>query len=256
MATDIEATRQAFRALHEDGCFILPNVWDLGGLRRVEKIGFKAIASTSAGLAWSLGKDDYELSRDDVVAHLRTLSNGSDLPVNADFENGFADEPDGVAAHVLLAARAGVAGLSIEDRGGDGLYPIGLGAARIRSARAALDREAPSVILVGRSEGFLIGDADIDRTIARLSAYAEAGADCLYAPGVTDPDDIRKIVAAVAPRPVNVLLMSPAMRVADLAALGVRRVSTGGSLAWAAWQAFDEAARSLMDEGALPVSRR
>ena len=256
MAQDFEATRQAFRALHEKGCFTLPNVWDLGGLRRVEKMGFEAIASTSAGLAWSLGKNDYELSRDDVVAHLRTLSEGGDLPVNADFENGFADDPAGVAANVVLAAEAGVAGLSIEDRGGDGLYETGLAAARIKAARAALDNKAPSVILVGRSEGYLIGDKDIDRTIARLTAYAEAGADCLYAPGVTDPGEIARIVAAVTPRPVNILLMSPAMRVTDLAALGVRRVSTGGSLAWAAWEAFDEAAQHLRDEGALPVSRR
>jgi 2-methylisocitrate lyase-like PEP mutase family enzyme len=252
MATHLETTRQAFRTLHREGCFMLPNVWDLGGLRRIERLGFEAVASTSAGLAWALGCEDYELELDDVITHLRVLSEASDLPVNADFENGFADAPDDVARNVLLAADAGVSGVSIEDRGKDGLYDIDLGAARIKAARAALDREAPSVILVGRSEGFLVGDKDMDRTIARLVAYAEAGADCLYAPGVTDPDQIRRIVAAVAPLPVNVLLMSPAMCAADMAALGVRRVSVGGSLARRAWAAFDNAAQHLKDAGKLP----
>jgi 2-methylisocitrate lyase-like PEP mutase family enzyme len=252
MTAKLEATRQAFRALHREGCFALPNVWDLGGLRRIERLGFTAVASTSAGLAWSLGCEDYELELADVIAHLRTLSDASDLPVNADFENGFADAPDDVARNVVLAADAGVSGLSIEDRGKAGLYDIDLGAARIKAARAALDRTAPSVILVGRSEGFLVGDKDIDRTITRLVAYAAAGADSLYAPGVTDPDQIRQIVAAVAPKPVNVLLMSPAMGMADMADLGVRRVSIGGALARRAWTAFDDAARYFRDEGRLP----
>lgn len=252
MAITVAQKRAAFRALHETGCFVLPNPWDVGGIRRLEKLGFKALASTSAGIAWSLGRADNELPRDVVLEHLRRLCAATDLPVNADFEDGFAAAPDEVAANVALALAAGVAGLSIEDRAGAGLHALPLAVARIRAARAALDADGGDAMLVARSEGFLLGRPDFDATIARLVAYADAGADVLYAPGVTDADAIGRIVRAVAPKPVNVLLLTPQMRVADLAAIGVRRVSTGGALAAAAWRGFDSAARQLAETGTLP----
>jgi len=252
MTNTVAEKRAVFRALHASGCFVLPNPWDAGGARRLEKLGFKALASTSAGIAWSLGREDNELPRDIVLDHLRALCAATELPVNADFEDGFATAPDEVAANVRLAVATGVAGLSIEDRDDDGLHALSLATARIRAARAAIDVIDKDVMLVARSEGFLLGQPDLDATIARLVAYAEAGADVLYAPGVTDPSAIAAIVRAVAPKPVNVLLMNPQMRVPDLAALGVRRVSTGGALAAAAWRGFDLAARQLLDSGTLP----
>lgn len=254
--TDLKAKRAAFRALHDDGCFVLPNPWDIGGVRRLEKLGFQALASTSAGMAWTLGLDDGEVPRDDVLSHLRMLCAATDLPVNADFEAGFADRPEEVAANVRLALDTGVAGLSIEDRTGRELYPLPLAVERINASREAIDQAGVDAVLVGRSEGFLVGRTEIDATIERLVAYADAGADCLYAPGVQDAAHIEAVVAAVAPKPVNVLLMGPEMRVADLAAQGVRRVSVGGSLARAAWAGFDEAAMRLRDQGSLsPVKR-
>lgn len=252
MRVDVKFKRAAFRSLHEKGCFVLPNPWDLGSLRRLEKLGFLAMASTSSGLAWTFGREDGQMSRDDVLKHLRVLCEATDLPVNADFEAGFADRPEEVAANVRLAVETGVAGLSIEDRTGKDLYDLPLAVERIEASRAAIDATGAEVILVGRSEGFLIGRTDIDATLERLAAYAEAGADCLYAPGLRDPAHIEAAVAVVAPKPVNVLLFGPDMRVADLAALGVRRVSVGGCLARAAWAGFDEAARLLGDRGALP----
>jgi 2-methylisocitrate lyase-like PEP mutase family enzyme len=221
------AARATFRALHGAGCFTLPNAWDLGSLKRIERLKFSAVATTSAGFAWSLGRQDYGLERDLVLAHLRTMAEATDLPVNADFENGFADAPDEVAANALLAADTGVAAVSIEDRTENALYDVAHAADRIGAVRRAFDRAAPDVMLVGRSEGFLVGDTNLDRTIARLVAYAAAGADCLYAPGIADPAHIRAVVAAVAPKPVNVLLRAPPMRIPDLAAMGVRRVSVG-----------------------------
>jgi len=253
MAADLKAKRAAFRELHRAGSFVLPNPWDLGSLRRLEGLGFKALGSTSAGYAWSAGRQDGEMSRDEVLGHLRMLCAATDLPVNADFENGFADDAQGVAANVTLAVATGVAGLSVEDRTGKELYETGLGAERIRAAREAIDRTGQDVLLVGRSEGFLIGRTDLDVTIKRLVAYAEAGADCLYAPGVKDISAIREIVKAVAPKPVNVLLMGPGMSVAELATAGVRRVSVGGTLAALAWKGFDEAARMLAEEGRVPA---
>ncbi|MGH6900820.1 MAG: isocitrate lyase/PEP mutase family protein [Geminicoccaceae bacterium] len=253
MTVDLRSKRAAFRALHDQGCFVLPNPWDIGGVRRLEKLGFAALASTSAGLAWALGREDGEVSRDDVLGHLRVLCEATDLPVNADFEAGFADGPEEVAANVLLAVETGVAGLSIEDRTGRELYELPLAALRIKAAREAIDQAGADVVLVGRTEGFLVGRTDIDATLERLAAYADAGADCLYAPGIQDPAHIEAVVAAVAPKPVNVLLLGPDMRVADLAARGVRRVSVGGLLARAAWAAFDEAARRVRDQGALPA---
>jgi 2-methylisocitrate lyase-like PEP mutase family enzyme len=247
--TDLKAKRAAFRALHEKGCFVLPNPWDIGSVRRLEKLGFVALASTSAGMAWALGLEDGDVSLDDALRHLRQLCDSTDLPVNADFEAGFADDPKQVAANVRLACDTGVAGFSIEDRTGRELYPLSLAVERIRASRDAVDRAGGDVVLVGRTEGFLVGRKDIGATIERLVAYAEAGSDCLYAPGIVDLAHVEAVVAAVAPKPVNVLLR-PKMRLADLAARGVRRVSTGGALAYAAWAAFDEAAKRLRDEAA------
>jgi 2-methylisocitrate lyase-like PEP mutase family enzyme len=249
--TDLKAKRAAFRALHQQGCFVLPNPWDIGSVRRLEKLGFRALASTSAGMAWALGLEDGEVALDDVLSHLRLLCGSTDLPVNADFEAGFADDPTEVAANVRLACDTGVAGLSIEDRTGRELYPLSLAVERIRASREAIDRAGADVILAGRSEGFLVGRTDIGSTVERLVAYSDAGADCLYAPGIQEPAHIEAVVAAVAPKPVNVLLMGAQMRLADLAAQGVRRVSTGGALARAAWAGFDEAANRLRDQAAL-----
>ena len=178
--------RATFRALHEQGCFVLPNPWDVGGIRRLEKLGFKALASTSAGAAWALGRNDGELSLDEVLEHLRLLCAATDLPVNADFEAGFADEPEGVATNVKLALDTGIAGLSVEDRTGHALYEEQLAVDRIKAAHEAIVRSGHDVVLVGRSEGYLIGRMELAATIDRLVAYADAGADCHYAPGITD----------------------------------------------------------------------
>lgn len=253
MATEVAAKRAAFRALHQAGCFVLPNPWDAGSAVRLARMGFKALASTSAGAAWAMGREDGELSRDEVLAHLRMLCAATDLPVNADFEAGFADDPAGVGTNVVLAVATGVAGLSIEDRTGKALYEPSLAVERIRAAREAIDRTGEDVLLVARSEGFLIGLTDLDATIKRLVAYAEAGADCLYAPGIRDIGAIREVVAAVRPKPVNVLLFGPEMRIAELAAAGVRRVSVGGGLAAAAWKGFEQAARMLIEEDRIPA---
>jgi 2-methylisocitrate lyase-like PEP mutase family enzyme len=252
MATDLYAKRASFRALHREGCFVLPNPWDLGGIRRLEKAGFKALASTSSGVAWAVGRNDGDLSRDEVLAHLRFLCAATDLPVNADFEAGYANEPEDVAANVILALDTGVAGLSIEDRTGHSLYESPLAVDRIKAAREAITNSSQDVILVARSEGFLIGRTDLAATIERLQAYAEAGADCLYAPGIKDLSAIAELVSAVAPKPVNALLLGPEMHVAGLADAGVRRVSTGGGLAAAAWAGFDSALQLLIEKGTLP----
>jgi 2-methylisocitrate lyase-like PEP mutase family enzyme len=253
MAVDLATRRATFRSLHTEGCFVLPNPWDVGSAWRLQRMGFKALASTSSGVAWSMGREDGELSRDEVLDHLRVLCAATDLPVNADFEAGFADDPEAVAANVALAVGTGVAGLSIEDRTGKELYELGLATDRIRAAHEAIDRTGEDVLLVGRSEGFLIGQTSVDATIERLVAYAAAGADCLYAPGMTDLVAIAEVVSAVAPKPVNVLLMGPGMRVSELAEAGVRRVSVGGGLAAAAWAGFDRAARLLLEEGTIPA---
>jgi 2-methylisocitrate lyase-like PEP mutase family enzyme len=252
MATDLRAKRASFRALHREGCFVLPNPWDLGGIRRLEKAGFNALASTSSGAAWAMGRNDGELSRDEVLEHLRFLCAATDLPVNADFEAGFANEPEDVGANVTLAVDTGVAGLSVEDRTGRSLYESRLAVDRIKAAREAITNSGQDVILVARSEGFLIGRTDLAATIERLLAYAQAGADCLYAPGIKDLSAIAELVSAVAPKPVNALLLGPEMHVAGLADAGVRRVSTGGGLAAAAWAGFDNAVRLLTEEGTLP----
>ena len=244
--------RATFRKMHETGCFVLPNPWDIGSALALQHMGFKAIASTSAGFAWSIGKADNRVTLDEVCAHLTALCGAVDLPVNADFEGGFAHEPEKVAANVARAVRTGVAGLSIEDSTGDKakpLYDRGQAIERIRAARAAIDADNSGVLLVGRCEGFLVGQADLDMVIDRLGAYAEAGADCLYAPGIRSKEQISAVVKAVHPKPVNVLLGWPGLSVAEVAELGVRRISVGGSLARSAWGGFMRAAREIAEQG-------
>lgn len=245
---DLAERRATFRGLHERGCFILPNPWDAGSAKRLEKLGFKALASSSSAAAWTLGLTDHEITLEQILDHLARLCAATDLPVNADFESGFADTPERVAANVQRAIETGIAGLSIEDQWGDGLYPLEDAVARIAAARAAIDASGQDVMLVARTEAYLNGIRNIDFAIERLTAFAAAEADCLFAPGMTDPDEIAATVKAVAPMPVNVLIMNPEMRVADLAALGVRRISVGGALAAAAWRGFDKAAAALAEQ--------
>lgn len=252
MRPSIADKRAAFRRLHETGCFVIPNPWDAGSAMALQSLGFKALASTSAGMAWSLGRPDNGVGRDEVLAHLSTLAAAVDVPVNADFENGFADDPDGVAASVALAVETGIAGLSIEDSTGNPqapLYDFELAARRIAAARAAIDRSGQDVLLTARSEGFIAGRPDLDETVRRLKAYAEAGADCLYAPGIREEGQIVAVVQAVAPKPVNMLTLGQPVQA--LAALGVRRISVGGSLARTAWGAFLRAAREIAEQGSF-----
>ena len=239
----------AFRALHEKGCFILPNPWDAGSARRLEKLGFKALASSSSAAAWTLGLTDHQITLEQILDHLTRLCAATGLPVNADFESGFADSPEGVAANVTRALGTGIAGLSIEDQAGPGnLYPLDLAVERIKAARAAIDQSGTGALLVARTEAYLNNIKDVNFAIERMTAFAEAGADCLFAPGMTDAAEIESTVKAVAPKPVNVLIMNPEMHVAELAALGVRRVSVGGALAAAAWRGFDKAAAALAEQ--------
>jgi 2-methylisocitrate lyase-like PEP mutase family enzyme len=247
MTRSVSEKRAAFRALHAHGCFMLPNPWDVGSARLLEHLGFAALASSSAGFAWTQGRPDYALGRDDVLQHLRSLCAAVDVPINADFESGFAVEPEGVAANVALAVETGVAGLSIEDRDGTptGLHELSFAAERIRAARAAIDHSGADVILVARTEGLLLNPGAVTPAIDKLVAFAAAGADCLYAPGVRDTASIAAMVRAVAPRPLNVLMFSPGPSLAELADLGVRRVSVGGALARVAWASVLHAARLL-----------
>ncbi len=250
MTTGVAAKWAAFAALHERGCFVIPNPWDAGSAIALQALGFPALASTSAGMAWAMGRPDNAVALEAALEHLTVLAAAVDVPVNADFEDGFAVAPAEVAANVARAAATGVAGLSIEDstRGGaEPLHPLELSVERIAAARAAIDASGGGVLLTARSEGFIAGRPDLAETIRRLTAYAEAGADCLYAPGLRSEADIAAVVAAVAPRPVNVL--TPGLSVAALAALGVRRISVGGSLARAAWGGFLRAARQIAEEG-------
>ena len=241
-----------FRELHASGCFVIPNPWDLGSARALVQLGFKALATTSAGFAWSLGRPDNGVTIEDALSHMRSIAHGVDVPVNADFEAGFAVEPAGVAANVTTATATGVAGLSIEDSTGDSAQPLfefSLAVHRIRAARQAIDDTGTGVLLTARSEGFIVGRPDLAETIRRLTAYAEAGADCLYAPGIRTVKEIAAVVSAVAPKPVNVLVGSDFATVTELAALGVRRISVGGALARVAWAAFLEAAGEIAGHG-------
>jgi PEP phosphonomutase and related enzymes len=242
----------AFRRLHESGCFIMPNAWDAGSAAMLQHLGFPAIASTSSGFAWSLARRDNQVGLGPVLAHLRALVETVDVPINADFEGGFAVDPDDVGVNVALGIGTGVAGLSIEDSTGDSATPLfdfALSVERIAAARAAIDASDTGVLLTGRSEGFITGRPDIDETVRRLRAYSDAGADCLYAPGIRTPDHIRAVVEAVAPKPVNVLVSGDFTTVQALAEQEVRRISVGGALARVAWEAFMSAAREIQDAG-------
>ena len=249
--TTIPERRAAFRALHAQGCFAIPNPWDGATAQRLAKAGFRALASTRAGAAWALGKADGEMSVDEVLDHLRFLANATDLPVNADFEAGFAADPAGVAANVTRCIGAGVAGLSIEDRDGRAFYPLPAAVERLRAARGAIDASGQEVMLVGRCEAYLMAPLDLDEVITRLNAYAEAGADVLYAPGIKSLEDMARIVREVT-RPVNANLTATGLSVQDFAAVGVRRVSVGGALAKATYDAFDGFVARLATEGRLP----
>jgi 2-methylisocitrate lyase-like PEP mutase family enzyme len=245
--------RRIFKALHQSGCFVIPNPWNVGSARYLQGLGFKALATTSAGHAHAQGYADGAQSRDQVLAHFGELAAATDVPLNADFENGYADDPDEVAANVALCIAAGVAGLSIEDATGDPdqpLYDFDLAVARVKAARAAIDRAGGDVVFTARTEGFIRGRPDLDETIRRLNAFADAGADCLYSPGIKTRAEIEATVQAVAPKAINFLNSGAfGFTVSDIAAMGVRRISVGGSLARVAMHAFIRTARQIAEEG-------
>ena len=244
--------RRTFRTLHQSGCFVIPNPWNIGTARYLQGLGFKALATTSSGFAHSEGLPDGGPSRDMVLAHLREVVAATDIPVNADFEGGYADDPDGVAESVRLAVETGVAGLSIEDSTGDAanpLYDFDLAVARVRAARAAIDKAGGDVVFTARSEGFVRGRPDLAETIRRLKAFVEAGADCLYPPGIKTREQVTAVVQAVAPLPVNLLMSTNVFTVREIADMGVRRISVGGSLARVAMDAFIRSAREIAEQG-------
>ncbi|MFL6695776.1 MAG: oxaloacetate decarboxylase [Vitreoscilla sp.] len=249
----IAARRHVFRELHATGCFVIPNPWDAGSARYLASLGFKALATTSSGFAWTQARPDGAMPREAVLAHLREMVAATDLPVNADFESGYGATPQDVGQSVRLAVATGVAGLSIEDSTGDAgrpIHDIAMAIARLRAAREAIDAAGGDTLLVGRAENYLHGRPDLADTLARLRAYAEAGADCLYAPGIKTREDIAAVVAAVAPKPVNLLVGGTSdLTVHEIAALGVRRISVGGGLARSAWGGFMRAAQSLAEQG-------
>jgi 2-methylisocitrate lyase-like PEP mutase family enzyme len=252
------AARAAFRKLHESGCFVIPNPWDTGTAMYLKHLGFQALATTSAGLSFSRGlpDTDWAVPLETTLANIRSIVEATDLPVNADFESGFAHDPQGVAANVLRCVETGVAGLSIEDSTGDKqnpLYELPVAVERLKAARAAIDASGSGVMLVGRAECFLTGHPDpLRESLRRIEAYAAAGADVLYAPGARLRDEIRAIVDAVRPKPVNVIMTADTgLRVADLAEMGVRRISVGSALARTAWGAFIRAARGIAEEGSF-----
>lgn len=252
MGRTIDEKRLEFHELHRAGCFVLPNPWDVGSAVALQSLGFKALASTSSGMAWSLGRPDNAVNLEEVLSHLKKLVTAVDLPVNADFEDGFAQAPEGVANNVRRAVETGVAGLSIEDATGDPdapLYDFSLAVERVAAARAAIDERGGGVLLTARTEGFLVGRPDLEETLRRLKAFAEAGADCLYAPGIRSEQEISDVVQGVAPKPVNVLTLGQS--VSQLADLGVRRISLGGALARTAWGEFLRTAREIADEGSF-----
>jgi 2-methylisocitrate lyase-like PEP mutase family enzyme len=247
----VETKRTQFRQLHQSGCFALPNPWDIGTAKYLQHLGFKAIATTSAGFAFSRGLPDGSVKRDEMIVHIRELVEATDIPLNADFENGYADDPNWCAENARLCAETGVAGLSIEDaadRKESPIYDVDLAVERIHAVREAL--HGTGVLLVGRAEGFLVGREKLDRVLKRLVKYSEAGAECLYAPGFSKRDDIKAIVEAVSPKPVNVLIGGPGgLTMRDAAELGARRVSVGGAFARAAWGGFIRSAKELMEQG-------
>jgi 2-methylisocitrate lyase-like PEP mutase family enzyme len=253
---DFSARRNAYRKLHETGCFVIPNPWDVGSAHYLQYLGFKALATTSAGFAFSRGLADGNVSCDSMLEHIAEIVNATDLPVHADFESGYASEPEGVAANVQLCVDTGVAGLSIEDSTGDTakpLYEFALAVERIKAARASIDKSGTGVMLTARAECYLVGHPEpFKESLRRLQAYAEAGADLLYAPGIQQTDEIRKLVSGLAPKPVNVLVSrNTGLAVADLSQLGVRRISVGSSLARAAWTGFMRAADLISKEGSF-----
>lgn len=248
-----------FRELHASGCFVIPNPWDVGSARVLAQLGFHALATTSSGHAWSVGRRDHHVPLDDMLAHFEAVSAGVEVPVSGDFEAGFAAAPEQLARHVARAAATGLAGLSIEDSTGEPAAPLfefSLAVARVEAARAALDENGTGLVLTARSEGFIAGRPDLQETVRRLCAYAEAGADCLYAPGIRSREEIEAVVRAVAPKPVNVLVGSNFATVAELAALGVRRISVGGALARAAWTGFLDAATEIAVTGTFDALGR
>ncbi len=250
--TEFTGRRRVFRDLHQSGCFVIPNPWDLGSARLLAQMGFRALATTSSGFAWSQGRADNQVPLERVLVHLRAIAEGVEVPVNADFEGGFAIEPAEVGKNVAAATATGIAGLSIEDSTGDGsnpLFDFTLSVERVRAARRGIDESGTGILLTGRSEGFIVGRPDLTETIRRLTAYAEAGADCLYAPGIRARADIDAVVRAIAPKPLNVLVGSDFTTVAELAGLGVRRISVGGALARAAWTGFLQAAKEIAEHG-------
>jgi 2-methylisocitrate lyase-like PEP mutase family enzyme len=241
-----------FRRLHESGCFVIPNPWDRGNAIFLEQLGFKALASTSAGFAWSQGRPDNKVTLEQLIEHLATLAEAVNVPVNADFEDGLAVAPEGVAANVARACATGIAGLSIEDStrdGGEPLYEFAFAIDRIKAARMAIDKSGTGVLLTARCEGFLVGRPELAATIKRLEAYAAAGADCLFAPGLKKKEDVAAVVKAVAPKPVNLIVVAPWITLAEAADLGVRRISVGGALARAAWSGFAKAAKEIAEHG-------
>jgi 2-methylisocitrate lyase-like PEP mutase family enzyme len=249
----------AFHRLHASGCFVMPNPWDVGSARALEQLGFKALATTSAGFAWSLGRADNHVTLAQALEHLRGVASAVKVPVNADFQGGFAVDPEQVGANVRLAAATGIAGLSIEDSTGDPAQPLfefDLAVARVRAARRAIDAGGTGVVLTGRSEGFVVGRPDIDETVRRLRAYAEAGADCLYAPRIDTVEQVAAVITAVSPKPVNLLINAPFITVQEAADLGVRRISVGGTLARTAWGAFLDAAREIAELGTFSRFQR
>jgi len=244
--------QRLFRKLHENGCFVMPNPWDIGSARYLQHLGFRALATTSSGCAWACGRPDNSVGLTDMVRHLQEIASSVTVPVNADFEAGYADDPETMGQNVKSAVASGVAGLSIEDATGrhdKPLYDFESAVARIKAARRAIDASGGDVVLTARAECFLVGLPDLKETVRRLEAYAQAGADCLYAPGIRSREDIAAVVRAVAPKPVNVLVGAPGLSVAELADLGVRRISVGGALARAAWGGFARAAQEIIAHG-------
>jgi 2-methylisocitrate lyase-like PEP mutase family enzyme len=255
VSTPTTAKRVEFRRLHQSGCFVIPNPWDVGSARYLQHLGFKALATTSSGAAWTRGLADTEVGLEGMLEHLREIATAADIPLNADFEHGYADDPVGVATNVLKAVETGVSGLSIEDSTGRAdkpLYDLPLAVERIKAARQAIDRSGTGVVLTARAECFLVGHPDpLKESLKRLEAYAAAGADCLYAPGPRDRDQIAAIVKAVAPKPVNLLVGAAGLSVAEIRDLGVRRISTGGALARTAWTGFLNSAKEIAEKGSF-----